>query len=130
MRMRSPKFSSERISLSSPTVIGALLVIALLLGVSATRIVLRAWSIRRERAAMEGRIRELEAEKQRLEQALLGASSPETVERLAKERLNLKQPGEEVVVVTPPAKPSLPEASRFSRLIPSWLRELFAFLGR
>ena len=129
--MRSPKFSLERLSLGSPLVVGSLLVVALLLGISATRIVFRAWSIYRERDAMDERIRGLEAEKQRLEEALLGAASPETVERLSKERLNLKRPGEEVVVVTPEsALPPAGERSRLARFIPSWLREFFGFLSR
>lgn len=129
--MRSPKFSLERLSLGSPLVVGSLLVVALLLGISATRIVFRAWSIYRERDAMDERIRGLEAEKQRLEEALLGAASPETVERLSKERLNLKRPGEEVVVVTPESTlPPVGERSRLARFIPSWLREFFGFLSR
>ena len=80
---------------------------------------------------MDERIRGLEAEKQRLEEALLGAASPETVERLSKERLNLKRPGEEVVVVTPESTlPPVGERSRLARFIPSWLREFFGFLSR
>ncbi len=130
--MRVPKFSTERrIALGSPLVAGLLVAAAGLLVVSATRISIRAWKIHREQNALEARIRDLEAERRRLEQAIAAAASPETVERLAKERLNLKQLGEEVVVVTPAEKPlSSSDRSRLAGLIPSWLRELFGLFAR
>ena len=115
---------------SSAPVAALLIAIAAFLAVSSVRIVRRAIGIQRERATLDARIRELQAERERLRQAIASLGSPEAVERLAKERLNLKRPGEEVVVVTPPAKPAPSEASRFSRFIPSWLHELFGFLGR
>ncbi len=78
---------------------------------------------------MESRIHELEVEKERLQEAITALDDPEAVERLAKERLNLKNPGEEVVLVAKKSE-ATPPRSGLSRFVPSWLRELFGFLGR
>lgn len=129
--MRFPKLHSGRAAFGSPFVAVSAVVIALLLSWSAGRIVLRARAIHRERSAMAERIRELEAERERLYGAIATLDTPEAVERLAKERLNLKRPEEEVVVVTPePASPPAGGRSRFLGFIPSWLREFFGFLSR
>ena len=109
-----------------PPFIAALAVIASALAISAARIVIREQEIRRERRTVEERIQTLEAERKRLEEAILALGSPEAVERVAKEKLNLKQPGEEVVVVVPEFKgpPAIYE------FIPTWLAELIRFLLR
>lgn len=129
--MRFLKFNAGRGMLGSPVTAVLAVLVAVLLSVSAGRIVLRARVIHREREAMAERIRELESERERLRGAIAALGTTEAVERLAKERLNLKQPGEEVVVVTPQPQPSpTPQPSLLQRLIPSWLRELFGFLQR
>lgn len=116
--------------LSSPVLTAFAVLAAGLLAVSALRVVVRAAALHRERTAMAERIRQLEAEEARLGQASGALDAPETVERLAKERLNLKNPGEEVVVVTAiPASASAETGGR-ARLIPSWLGELLQFLRR
>lgn len=104
--------------------------VAAFLAVSSTRLVVRALGVYRERRAVADRIRELEGERSRIEAAVSAIAAPAAVERLAKERLNLKRPGEEVVVVVPePDAPPAPQQARW-RIIPPWLRELLGFLAR
>lgn len=114
------------------TVLLALAVIGL--GLSATRVGRRAWDIHRERQAVEARIRALEAEKIRLAAAIEALSSAEAVERLAKGKLNLKQPGEEVVVVVPEHRVATTSqgiaGSRFFRLVGPWFGSLIDFFRR
>ena len=120
-----------RAFLSSPAVFFGLLVLVGLLATSATRIVLREWALWAEERALGEERRAATAEIARL------GASVEAVERLAKERLNMKNPGEEVVVVSrgedvPP--PPAPARSRFSLGavfgFSGWLAEFFSFLGR
>jgi len=87
---------------SSPAAVIIFLTLTILLGSGAFRISSRYFEIRRERQALEKKISDLNAEKRRLEEASFFAESPETIERMAKEKLNLKNPKEEVVIVTPP----------------------------
>ena len=133
---RLPRIPSGKDFFSWPPVIVALALAALLLLSSAARIVARSRELRQERRTTAERIRALEADRLRLEESLGALESREALERLAKEKLGLKNPGEEVVVVlaepaasgTPPA----PDEARsfFIRFLPGWLGELFAFLSR
>jgi len=119
---------------SWPPAIVALALITAALATSAARIVIRERAIARERQTVEERIQALEAEKQRLEEAIRALESPEAVERLAKEQLNLKKEGEEVVVVVPErsATASPPAEQRFGSpaFLLNWIRELIRFLFR
>lgn len=116
---------------TSTPVVAALGGAALLLMLSAVRIGIRAWRLSGERAVMAERIQYLEAERERLEQATRALGTPEAVERAAKEHLNLKNAGEEVVVVEPEVPPPPRESGgRFWNVVPTWLRELAAFLRR
>lgn len=128
--MRLINSSSGRNFLTSPLVAVLLIIAAGLLAFSAIRISIRAYAIYREQRTMESRIHELEAEKKRLQETITALDDPETVERMAKEHLNLKNPGEEVVIVAPRSGETAPRSSGISRFIPSWLRELFGFLRR
>lgn len=136
-----PQFSERsrhfRAFLSSPAVFFGLLVLMVLLAVSATRIVLRERALRAEERALGEERRSVEAEVARLRASIAAGTSPEAVERLAKERLNMKNPGEEVVVVSPGGETSpspAPVRSRFSLGamfgFSRWLGELFSFLKR
>lgn len=87
--------------LTSPLAAFGLAILALLLLISAGRIGIRATGILRERGALAERLSLLKSENEKLAHSVATANSAEAVERLAKERLNLKNPGEEVVVVTP-----------------------------
>lgn len=60
-----------------------------------------------EARANEKKFTELQEKKRELERAIEELKHPETIEREAKERLNLKLPGEEVVVVVPTKKESV-----------------------
>ena len=126
-----------RTFLASPAIFWGLLVIVGLLVTSATRIVLRERELRAEERTLGEERRVAEAEVARLDASIRAGTSPEVVERLAKERLNMKNPGEEVVVVSPegevsPAPP--PARSRFSLGamfgFSGWLGELLSFLVR
>ncbi len=55
----------------------------------------------REYRAARARLESLRQKKEALEVELRALERPETIERIAKERLNLKRPGETVVVVPP-----------------------------
>ena len=116
-----------------PPVMLTLAIIAVGLAVSSSRVSFRAWGIAGERRAMEERIRRLEDENKRLEESLRALGSSEIVERMAKEKLNLKQPGEEVVVVTPPAAAAsaFPRGENFFlKFLPGWISQFIAFLSR
>lgn len=111
----------------------ALTVVVVLLIVSAVRIVIREERIRRERQDLEREKEALELEITRLRAIAEQAGSAEAVERLAKEKLNLKKPGEEVVVVTPrtTATSNLPRTASFSgRFFPNLLRAVLDFFRR
>lgn len=105
--------------------------------VSATRILLRERALRVEEQALAESVRKTEGEVARLQAGIDAGTSHESVERLAKERLNLKNPGEEVVVVSPKEETESsaePRSSRFSLSaffgFSGWLGELFSFLER
>lgn len=112
----------------SPLVIVGLVVVAMLLSVSAVRILLKAYEIRKERIVLDAKVRELEKNKQNLEAALQGAGSADAVERAAKEKLNLKNAGE-VVVVIEPEKPATTTGSG-NGIISSWLGSIIKFFSR
>lgn len=121
--------SPKRRFWASPAALLALAVGAAFLATSAARIAIRARAMERERRAAEERMRALEAEVARLE-AILGAiESPEAVERLAKEQLNLKRPGEEVVVVPRRDRAAAADdgarTGAFLESFLAWLRSLF-----
>lgn len=117
---------------SSPAAVVFFLALALFLASGTFRIIVRLFEIRRERQALEKKISELTAEKQRLRGALRSAESPGTIEKMAKEKLNLKNPKEEVVIVTP-LQSAVPSGggnvSIFSRFF-TWLKSLVSRLGR
>lgn len=130
-RFSKLRIPAGRAFLTWPPVLALLGVAVGLLGFSAGRVVLRAVAIDRERSRLEAGVKALEAETIRLREALGVVASPEAVERLAKERLNLKNPGEEVVVIAPINLPasSTPIETAAGRGR-SWLGALFEFLGR
>ncbi|RJQ37773.1 hypothetical protein C4552_00040 [Candidatus Parcubacteria bacterium] len=134
--MNSSDAFTFRRSLSSPLAMAVLVIAAALLATSAARMVLRERTLAAERQALEERISALEAERRSLEERLRTAATSESVERLAKEHLNQKNPGEEVAIVEPlevtPPPPSEPELSWFARMFGSagWIGHLFNFFAR
>lgn len=117
---------------SWPPVLLGLAVVAFFLVSSATRITYRYLGIRNEREAIDRKVRELRAEKERLEELIKHAESPQAVERLAKERLNLKKPEEEVVVVSPEKETSSPASGsvKTSTFVSGWVEALVNFFRR
>lgn len=81
--------------------------LAAVLGYAAWGMVRQALVLRKESSASFQKIEELSQRKQELEAALEELKLPSTIEREAKERLNLKKRGEEVVVVVPEEKESV-----------------------
>ena len=77
----------------------ALILVATAISYSAARMVQNALSMRAQSADMTQKIEQLKVKKQELEVLLTELQTKEAVEREAKERLNLKKPGEQVVVV-------------------------------
>lgn len=85
-------------------------------------------ALRREEATLRQKFEAVEVENQRLRDEIRIAATPEAIERDAKARLNLKKPGEEVVVVIPApiqaATSGNVKLSIFEWLI-SWFRSFF-----
>lgn len=125
-----PKIPPGRNLWRWPPAVIFLVVIAGLLVVSAVRVVIRERSLARERRALEERVAMLGAEKSRVAEAVRALGAPEAVERLAKERLNLKNPGEEVVVVRPGGSSAPVSPRTWLSFLPGWLASLFDFLRR
>ena len=70
----------------------------------AARMIHDAVVLRHQSADVTQKIEELKKKKQELEAYLAEIHTKEAVEREAKSRLNLKKPGEEVVVIIPEQK--------------------------
>ena len=85
-----------------------LILIAAVVSYSAARMARNALNMRTQSADMTEKIEELKVKKQELEAQLAELQTKEAVEREAKERLNLKKPGEQVVVVVPEKKETPP----------------------
>jgi len=83
-----------------------LILICVVISYSASRMVHNAFATKTQSAEMTAKIEELKETKQKLEARLAELQTKEAVEREAKERLNLKKPGEKVVVVVPEKKDS------------------------
>lgn len=71
--------------------------------IAVTRVATQAYQIRRESTAVQKETELLNKKRADLGVQLQGLATPEAVQRQAKERLNLKLPDEQVVVVVPPA---------------------------
>lgn len=80
---------------------GLLLMVAIVLSVAAYRTVKQATQFSEETGENKEKIEGLLKKKEELEARLAELQTPEAKERSAKERLNLKKIGEEVVVVLP-----------------------------
>ena len=86
-----------------------LILLAMSVSYSAVRMVRNLFMVRTESKEITKKIEELKRKKQELELALAEIQTKEAVEREAKIRFNLKNPGEEVVVVVPEKKISVPQ---------------------
>ena len=88
------------------------------------RIVSDAVSLRNETNTIAEKIDELTQKKEQLEAYLEELKTKEAIEREARERFNLKKPGEEVVVVLPNkhVEDKVPEATGFWARIKSFFQ--------
>ena len=105
-----------------------LLSLTLLIGYGALRGVLQALELRKEAKGKEKKIEELLEKKVELERYLAELENAEVVKREAKERLNLKEPGENVVVVVPveeETSPTEPVAGNFWAKIKMFVSSFF-----
>ena len=84
------------------TLVNLTFIVALLLvGHNTYQVVRRSFALKKESAATKAKIEQLTRRKQELEAQITELKSAPAVERQAKERLNMKNSGEEVVVVVP-----------------------------
>ena len=116
-----------------PPVVLALALVTTLLVVSAGRIAWRARAITAERRALGERVLVLTAEVERLKRAITELEASAAVERLAKGQLNLKVPGEQVVIIREDARATVTPQRVTGwprRFLPGWLAELILFLRR
>lgn len=104
-----------------------LLSLVLAIGYGSIRMMYQAWGIYQETSAQKKDIEALRKQKQELEERLVRLEAPGAIERQAKERLNLKLPGEEVVVVLPD-KTGEGEDANQQRTVSFWGRVRRAFM--
>ncbi|MBI2056030.1 MAG: cell division protein FtsL [Candidatus Sungbacteria bacterium] len=86
-----------------------IITLAVFLSISAYRTVKQAFVVREQTVEERKQIEELKNKKEELEAYLVELQTKEAIEREAKAELNLKLPGEEVVVVVPEKKENIPE---------------------
>ena len=120
------QFSRFKNSLALHTV---LFIFAVAVGYGSVRSARQGIIAYQERAANREKIEALTQRKRMLEEELTRLQSPGVEEREAKERLNLKLPGEQVVVVLPDKLDAMevkqsPSTSGWWRWIRLWLRDL------
>lgn len=84
-----------------------IVILAVFLGINAYRTVRQSIVLREEAARERGKIEELRRKKEEIEGYLTELQTRGAIEREAKSRLNLKLPGEEVMVVIPEKKEEL-----------------------
>ncbi len=95
-----------------PLIVNIILIsVAVMVSYNAARMVRNAVFARTQSADMIKKIQELEGKKRELEMELAEIQTHEAIEREAKDRLNLKNPGEEVVVVVPQKEDTASSAS-------------------
>ncbi len=104
----------------------ALGVLAFLSLVSAASLMRQAIQISRDSATAARRLDELTAHKKELEAAIRTAGMEEAVRYKAKARLNLKNPGENIVVVLPDKK-EIPPAGGGESV---WWKRITSFFSR
>lgn len=103
------------------------LAVAVLVSWGSYNMVRQALTLRAESRNTGEKVEELLKKKQELEAYIAELEDPRTIEREAKERLNLKLAGEEVVVVVPPAEKKPDEEGSLFTLIKDKVQNLFNF---
>ena len=99
------------------------LIVAASVSYSAVYMVMQARDMKKESVLLDAEIIRLQKEKTDLEAAIAELKTPHAAEREAKERLNLKWPGEEVaVILSEPGKEKTEEQkSTFLQSVKKWI---------
>ncbi len=84
---------------ASRTMLSIILLLLLGMGVASFQALEAGWSAEAERAALKERLRELEEKKGALTTELEELRSQEGIEREARQKLNFRKAGEEVVII-------------------------------
>ncbi len=101
MRLFQERRKLKRIIFSKPA-LSVMLVLAILSAGAAVKAVFKAYGAYKTSEEIAARARNLEEEKIRLEERIERLGTPEGLEKEAKERFNVKKPGEEVLIIVNP----------------------------
>ena len=112
-----------RVFFASRPVLGIMLLIIIGLGVISFHALEAGWAAKAERATAEKRLRELKEKKDALTSELENLRSEEGIEREARQKLNFRKPGEEIVIIRD-TNTVLPESdaasSSFWKTVTQW----------
>ncbi|OGZ43208.1 MAG: hypothetical protein A2719_00740 [Candidatus Ryanbacteria bacterium RIFCSPHIGHO2_01_FULL_45_22] len=116
--------SRWRAIFASRAVLSILLLLLLGMGVMSFRALEAGWSAEAERAAVTEHVQELEEKKSALTSELEELRSQEGVEREARQRLNFRKQGEEIIIIRDTngdqPREEVTKAGLFSRLL-QWI---------
>ncbi|MFY9462511.1 MAG: septum formation initiator family protein [Candidatus Sungiibacteriota bacterium] len=114
------EYRNPRRLFSSNIAVLAALLLSLLIGYKSFGIVLKERALRVEVKNLEERVGKAEETNKFLDKEIAQTHTPEVIEKLAKEQLNLQKPGELVAVIVPSASNTeslpLPAPSLWERL--------------
>jgi len=99
--------------------------IALLLVAADVNVYYKKRALNRQVADLENKIKEMERENEELEQGIAESDNEAYIEKIAREDLNLKKPGEKVVSFIMPQESEKQEAEHQKTFLQEW----FAWLG-
>lgn len=108
---------------ASRSVVLVLFLVIIGAGLASFRALVRGWEVREERQAVEQRLQELTKQKEAVSSEVEDFESGRGVEHEAREKLNLRKAGEEVVIImedtstTPPVEDTSLKGKFFSRLL-------------
>jgi cell division protein FtsB len=101
MRVFREKRRFKRLIFSKPAIF-FLSLIALFIIIQASKVSFRAYLAYKEREKIEAEYKKLQEKKTELEERISRLESPEGIKREAKERFNVRELGEEVVIIVEP----------------------------
>ena len=112
---------------ASRSVLAVLFVLVLLVGVASLRALARSWEANQERLQVQGRLQDVLREKSEVSEEAMQLKSAYGVEREARERLNLRKPGEEVVIIQDSVSATTSSSGESDG---SWLGQMFRQVRR
>lgn len=98
------------------------------MGIVSFRALEAGWEARAERAAVEERLEKLEEDKNMLIKELEDLNSQEGIEREARQKLNFRKPGEEVVIIVDSEENGRAEEKAESFSLQGALKKVFNFI--